>query len=141
MSRCTTNLQYDKSPYHKNAVLLKSSYISEAGDTLEQLCALLPLNEWDEVLSCKQGEFWCCTQIVAPWNVDNDPETGARAYSDPRERVRDRLTRFCCYIFPNDPHEARRQMVIVRRKSTLGALGMARRTGTDHEAITITGIG
>ena len=106
---------YDKYPDDNTAVLLKANYISEAGDTLAQLCALLPLEEWDEVISCKLGQFWSCTQIVAPWDIDNDPKTGARAYPDPRTRVRSKLANLRCYIFPDDPHEARKQLVIVRR--------------------------
>ncbi len=70
---------YDKYPDDNTAVLLKANYISEAGDTLAQLCALLPLEEWDEVISCKPGNFWSCTLIVARSDIDNDSACGARA--------------------------------------------------------------
>jgi hypothetical protein len=106
---------YDKYPNDNTAVLLKAKYISEAGDTLAKLCEILPLKEWAEVLSCKLGQFSSCTQIVAPCDIDNDPETGAREYPDPRTRVGSKLANLHSYIFPNDPHEARRQLVIVRR--------------------------
>ena len=47
---------YDRDPaWDKPAVRLKAGYISEAKDTLEQLCALLPLEEWADVFCTKPG--------------------------------------------------------------------------------------
>jgi hypothetical protein len=47
---------YDRDPLcDENAVRLKAGYISEAKDTLEQLCALLPLEECEEVFCTKPG--------------------------------------------------------------------------------------
>ena len=111
--RCYVEV-YDKFPTDQTAVLLKAIYISAGGDTLAQLCTLLPLEEWSDVLSCKRGNFWSTTQIVSPSDIDNSP-AGENVYPDPRTRVRNRLAYFRSYIFPNDPHEARRQLVIVRR--------------------------
>ena len=47
---------YDRDPaWDKTAVRLKAGYISEAKDTLEQLCALLPLEEWVDLFCTKPG--------------------------------------------------------------------------------------
>ena len=48
---------YDSDPSWANttAVRLAAGYISEAKDTLEQLCALLPLEEWADVFCTKPG--------------------------------------------------------------------------------------
>jgi len=112
--RCYVEV-YDKFPTDKTAVLLKAIYISAGGDTLAQLCTLLPLEEWQEVISCKERNFWSSTLIVSPSDIDNKPACGARVYPDPRTRVRSKLAHLHSYIFPNDPDEARKQLVIVRR--------------------------
>ncbi len=106
---------YNKYPDDETAVLLKANYISEAGDMLAQLCELLPLEEWDEVLSCVPGNYWSTTQIVSRSDIDNDPKCGARAYPDARARVRSKFATLRTYIFPKDSNEARKQLVIVRR--------------------------
>jgi hypothetical protein len=55
---------YDRDPVEdKTAVSLKAGYISEAKDTLEQLCALLPLEQWAAVFcmtpGCVGGPVYC----------------------------------------------------------------------------------
>jgi len=45
-------------------VRLEAGYISEAKDTLEQLCALLPFDEWEDVFCCKPGCFNSTTALV-----------------------------------------------------------------------------
>ena len=113
---------YDKYPDFagkKDAVPLESGYISDnpaVGTTLQQLEKLLPLEQWDEVLSCSPKQFWSCTAIVLRYDIQNDPETGAQSYANPRTRVQSRLDRFEDYIFPKDPNKPR-QLVIVRHNN------------------------
>jgi hypothetical protein len=57
---------YDSHPdFTTKPVRLEAGYISEAKDTLEQLCALLPLEEWEEVFCCKPGRLHSTTRIVS----------------------------------------------------------------------------
>ena len=102
---------YDKYPADKTAVLLKEGYIYSEGNTLEQLCALLPLEQWDEVLSCSLGDFSVCTLIVASYDIENDPATASSLYEDAQTRVLDKLTQFHSLIF----NDAKTQLVIVKK--------------------------
>jgi len=99
---------YDKYPNFlaMDAVPLQSGYISDnpaVGTTLEQLEKLLPLEQWDEVCSCKPKYYSVYTQIVSNYNIQKNG----------RESVQDRLDSFKSYIFPNDKDETR-QLVIVK---------------------------
>jgi hypothetical protein len=97
---------YDKNPYDKTAVRLRCDYISEAGDTLEQLCALLPLEEWDEVCCCSPGQFWSSTSIV---DIDYN-------HANARTRAESRLAQFHNWIFHGESQgKGIQQLVIVRR--------------------------
>jgi len=114
--RCLVEV-YDKYPRDDTAVLLNSGYIDNNtadGNTLQQMEKLLPLEQWDEVLSCSPKQFWSCTAIVLRYDIQNDPETGAHSYDNPRTRVQSRLDRFEDYIFPKDPNTPR-QLVIVQQ--------------------------
>jgi len=114
--RCLVEV-YDKYPRDDTAVLLNSGYIENNtadGNTLQQMEKLLPLEQWDEVLSCSPKQFWSCTAIVLRYDIQNDPETGAQSYANPRTRVQSRLDRSEDYIFPKDPNTPR-QLVIVQQ--------------------------
>jgi len=62
---------YDSEPGWGNtkAVRLKAGYISEAQDTLEQLCAMLPLEQWANVFcmtpGCVGGEVYFLGQDLS----------------------------------------------------------------------------
>jgi hypothetical protein len=93
---------YDQDPISdKTAVRLRCGYISEADDMLEGLCALLPIEEWDQVYCCSPGEFSTNTKLFMPLS-------GGRP-----EQVRDRLEANNKLVFHDD--QAKKQLVIVRR--------------------------
>jgi hypothetical protein len=106
--RCWVEV-YDKHPFDKTAVRLRCGYISEAGDTLEQLCALLPLEEWDELLCCSPGKYSCSTSI---FDIDHN-------HANERTRAKSRLAKdgfLHKWIFHGKSQvRGIQQLVIVRR--------------------------
>jgi hypothetical protein len=95
---------YDKDPYDKTAVRLRCGYIRELGNMLEQLCALLPLEEWDSVYCCSPGQYWSSTNIF-----------GYNDKHKTRMEVEDILEARNKLVFHNDSEADKMQLVIVRR--------------------------
>jgi hypothetical protein len=67
---------YNRNPYYKHpgqnpAVRLLCGYIREDDKVLEQLCALLPLEDWDELYCCPPGRIQSPYIIATLYNLQN----------------------------------------------------------------------
>jgi hypothetical protein len=103
---------YDRKPQYEGAVRLRCGYISEAVeaiDVLEQLCELLPLEQWKQLICCSPGDFKSFCLLVSSRDLGN-------AY--PRAQAEFKLDSpgYHELMFHNDSKAlGKQQLVIVRR--------------------------
>jgi hypothetical protein len=104
---------YDSNPSYKHPeenppVRLRCGYIREVDNVLEQLCALLPLEDWDELYCCVQGQIGSPFVIVHPCDLQNK--------TDRHTCVQNTLKTFNKVIFHSESRGfPKQQLVIVRR--------------------------
>lgn len=98
---------YDSYPdFTTKPVRLEAGYISEAKDTLEQLCALLPLEEWEELFCIKPGRFNSITASI----VSDCYDRGAVWQKIHKESSQNYI-----YHHDNIPGDQKLQLVLVRK--------------------------
>lgn len=96
---------YDSYPdFTTKPVRLEEGYISEDKDTLEQLCALLPLAEWEELFCCKPGRFASTHSIVSDCHDRGDV---LQKLASSKNKI---------YHYDNTPGFEKLQLVLVRKK-------------------------
>lgn len=98
---------YDSYPdFTTKPVRLEAGYISEAKDTLEQLSALLPLDEWEELFCIKPG----CFNRIHATIVSECTDKGAVLQTLDKKSSQN-------YIYHHDKNGYEKlQLVLVRKK-------------------------